>query len=327
MEQCIVSIPPGFNYHERALKAFQRKFPHTDRNVFVMMPFSASTTLRIFSAVAKQVEAHGLIPLRADIHKFSDILWWNVMTYMVGSSYGIAIYEPHRRINFNPNVSIEAGFMTALDRPVLLLANSRLKRLPIDFSGHIFKTYDSTRLTRTISSAVADWIEKDLSFCDYGGRKLLVFVSLGGTCRCVIAKGIMSKFLADRKISGLAVEAAAVADPHNSTVSPSAMNVLRESQCETFLEGHRPRKMCRFLQDRADLIIALTDAPLARTSASSCKLKTSKDILGTDIINPYPDKGDEASLTRYRRCFKQLETALDRNFDRILDKLGATPSL
>ena len=51
---------------------------------------------------------------------------------MIGSSYGIVIYEPKDDIPFNPNVSIEAGFMMALDRPVLLLANEMLPALRVD---------------------------------------------------------------------------------------------------------------------------------------------------------------------------------------------------
>jgi protein-tyrosine-phosphatase len=320
-------IPAGFGYQRKALNVFKKKFPHFERNVFVMMPFAAPLTRRIYRAVETELEAHGLVPLRADLHKFSDILWWNVMTYMVGSSYGVAIYEPCKGISFNPNVSIEAGFMIALDRPVLLLANQRLKRLPVDFAGHIYKTYNSGKLPPTIAGAIADWVEKDLSYCDYGTKKLVVFVSLGGTCRCVIAKGILSQMLAHRKINAIAVEAAAIADPHAPQVSPSAIKALREIGCHASLSGHRPRKMCRFLQERADLVVALTDQPLARISTRDKKVVTSKAIFGLDITNPYPDNEDGESLVRYRACCTQLKEALEKHFDKLLKFVGATPTI
>ena len=84
-----------------------------------MMPFSTPTAESMYEAVAKELDDHGLIALRADMKAFSPVLWWNVVTYMLGSSYGIVIYEPTSNVPFNPNVSIEAGFMLALDRPVL----------------------------------------------------------------------------------------------------------------------------------------------------------------------------------------------------------------
>jgi hypothetical protein len=134
---------------------------------------------------------------------------------MLSSSYGIVIYEPSGKVHFNPNVSIEAGFMLALDRPVLFLANEKLRGLPVDFAGHIFKTYKSNpdKVGGSARDAVRDWIEHDLSYYDYGKKKLVLFVSLGGTCRCVMGKAILADLADKKKISGLAVEAAAVADP------------------------------------------------------------------------------------------------------------------
>ena len=194
-------IPAGFEYLEGAIAKFRKLYPHFDRNVFIMMPFSSPYTESIYQAITSEVEAHGLIPLRADMQTFSPMLWWNVVTYMIGSAYGITIYQQIGTIPFNPNVSIEAGFMMALDRPVLLLAESELKGLPVDFSGHIYKSFNSKSLSSSIGQAVKDWVERDLSYYNYGNKKVIVFVSIGGTCRCVMAKGILSQRFHDMKIS------------------------------------------------------------------------------------------------------------------------------
>jgi protein-tyrosine-phosphatase len=246
---------------------------------------------------------------------------------MLGSSYGIVIYEPKEDIPFNPNVSIEAGFRIALDRSVLLLANSELKGLPVDFSGHIFKTFEPTRVGDTVKAAVKDWIEHDLSYYNYGDKKVIVFVSLGGTCRCVMAKGILLQLLNDKRITGIAVEAAAVGDPSHSTVSPSAIKALAEIGCEQWLTGHRPRKLCQFLQDRADLIIVLTHKDLLRTNEQNTKVTTDRNLFGKSIRNPYPDREDEESLRRYRSSRKQLENAIRKNLDKILQLIGAVPTV
>jgi hypothetical protein len=139
---------------------------------------------------------------------------------MIGSAYGVAIYEPDDHIPFNPNVSIEAGFMLALDQPFLLLANQSLRRLPVDLSGKVFKTFDEKHCAANVTACVSDWVEKDISYYPYKGRRLVVFVSLGGTCRCVMAKAILSDRPEQSKITTISVEAAAIAEPHHSLVSP-----------------------------------------------------------------------------------------------------------
>ena len=324
-----LSTPSGFAYLEPYLQKFLKQHPHLDRNVFVMMPFSTAISDSIFDAVGKELQDHGLIPLRADQKSLAPVLWWNVATYMLGSSYGVVVYEPRDEVPFNPNVSIEAGFMLALDRPVLFLANDRLRTLPVDFSGHIFKTYHEhgDTLVTSVRSAVRDWVEHDLSYFDYANKKLVVFVSLGGTCRCVLGKAILADLADKNKIAGLAVDAAAIADPHHATISPSAFQAIKETGRERWIQSHRPRKLSPYLQRRADLIIALTDRPLARSPVSNHKVVTDREIFGTSIPNPYPDDGDEPSLARYRAVRDQLDQLITEKFDAILSLAGAQPAI
>lgn len=319
-------IPDGFGYLESYLHKFVGTHKYLDRNVFIMMPFSGRPAESIFKAIAEELTRHGLVPVRADQKAAGSVLWWNVVTYMLGSSYGIVVYEPYEDITYNPNVSIEAGFMLALDRPVLFLANESLSRLPTDFSGHIYKTYSSTRRTPAIRAAVRDWIANDLSYYDYGDRKLILFLSLGGTCRCVMGKAILADLVDRHKIPDLAVDAAAVADPHQSTISPSAHRAIAETGRERWIEKHRPRKLCAYLQDRADLIIMLTGGPLARSTATESDVVTDVELFGESIPNPYPDNEDAESLAKYRAVRDQLDRLIESHFDEIVERAGARPT-
>ncbi len=149
-----IILPQGFEYLDRNVGTFLERYPYIDRNVFIMMPFSNDASESIYTAISEALENHGLIPLRADNHSFASALWWNIITYIIGSSYGVAVYEPSDQIPFNPNVSIEAGFMTALDKPVLFLTNAYLKNLPVDFSGHLFKSFSASNIKETINNAI-----------------------------------------------------------------------------------------------------------------------------------------------------------------------------
>ncbi len=292
-----------------------------------MMPFAGDGSESIYRAIESALNNHGLIPLRADRHSFAPALWWNVVTYMIGSSYGVVVYEPTDTVPFNPNVSIEAGFMIALDKQVLFLANNYLKKLPVDFSGHLFKTFSVSKLDESINDAISDWVLHDISYFNYGKKKVVVFVSLGGTCRCVLAKALLSQKLYQAKITTVAVEAAAVADPAHATISPSGVKALQEIGCDAWIENHRPRKLSPYLQERADLIIALTDSALPRKSAPNTKAITDTDLFGASITNPYPDDEDVASLERYRKTREEINLALDQALPEILKRIDALPKL
>jgi protein-tyrosine-phosphatase len=321
-------LPNGFKHLDQWYSKFLQQFPQVARNVFIMIPFTTPRTDQIYKTIVRAIEHYGLIPLRADLKTFVPVLWWNIQTYMVGSSYGIVIYEPDGDIPFNPNVSIEAGFMLALDHQVLLLANQKLDRLPVDFSGHVYRRFDENDLENSVYRAVSDWVTRDISYVDYGDKKLIVFVSLGGTCRCVMAKAILEDRLYQFKLTTtVAVEAAAAAEPHHTKISASAVNALDEIKCAEWVENHRPRKLSPYLQDRADLIITLTDGGLSRPADQPDKVITDLDLFGRRITNPYPDDEDAQALEKYRAARREIETAIDGNLNRILDLAGARPKI
>jgi protein-tyrosine-phosphatase len=311
-------IPSGFSYLETSLDNFFKKYAHYNRNVFVMMPFATSASDQIFHTVADELDKHGLIALRADKSTFApDSIWWNIATYMIGCTYGLVIYEPNNDIPFNPNVSIEAGFMLALDRQVLFLVNDKVKYLPVDFAGRIFKCYNSTpdQLETSLRSQISDWILNTISHYDYDvnncNKQLILFASRGGTCRCAIGKAILSDILHKEKFSSVAVaDAAAFADPHQDTVSKLAVQALTEIGCDSWIEKHRPRKLSRFLEERASLIIAIDNKSYGRNLTRAI---TDNELFGETIANPY-----RKPLEEYQKVCKQLSRLLSENLDKIL---------
>jgi hypothetical protein len=82
-----------------------------------------------------------------------------------------------------------------------------------------------------------------------------------------------------------------------------------------------------FLQNKADLIVALTDSALARAPDRPNTTMTDAELFGTQISNPYPDQEDEASLLKYRRTRIELERVIDNTFDRLLDLAKARPAI
>ncbi|RMH04183.1 MAG: hypothetical protein D6704_11595 [Nitrospirae bacterium] len=141
-----------------------------------------------------------------------------------------------------------------------------------------------------------------------------------------MGKAILADLLDKNKLSAsVTVDAAAIADPHHATVSPSAVKAIAEIGCERWIEAHRPRKLCPYLQERADLIIAVTDRPLARGTNSSNKVVTDKELFGIRISNPYPDNQDDESLEKYRKVRDEMKRLINEKLDEILERAGAIP--
>jgi protein-tyrosine-phosphatase len=315
-------LPDGFKHFGVKYDRFKDLHPQYQRNTFVMMPFSAPGSNEVYAALSTALHDHGLVPIRDDETATSPALWQNIQVSLLGSAYGVAVFMPDKHVQFNPNVAIESGFMMALDRPVLLLVSNSLQGVPADFSGLLYRTFNPYQLAETLTPAVGQWVERDVSYFDYRGQPLVVFVSRGGTCRCAMAKGLLLHKLQQLKITGVAVDAAAVAEPVHAQISPSVRTVLAEVGAAHHLDNHYPRKMCKYLQDRADLIIRLTDVPLTRPVLAPSKVIDDIDLFGERVLNPYPDDQSSAAVGRYRASRDTLSASLDSALPEILNRLG-----
>ena len=113
----------------------------------------------ITEIVRETLKKYGLEALRADDKEYHEDLFPNVQTYMHGSGFGIAVMERIEAEEFNPNVSLEVGYMLAHRKPVLLLKDSTLKGLHADLVGKLYRPFDFQRPQETIPTQLKSWLE------------------------------------------------------------------------------------------------------------------------------------------------------------------------
>ena len=96
--------------------------------------------------------------MRADMKSYDDNLWTNIVTYMRGCGFGIAVLERPSDEDFNPNVSLEIGYMLALGKQVCLLKDQTIKQLPTDLVGRLYQNFDAQNPETTIPSVLNKWL-------------------------------------------------------------------------------------------------------------------------------------------------------------------------
>jgi hypothetical protein len=69
-------------------------------------------------------------------------LWDNVELHLLGCSRGVAIVEDKYLPELNPNVAMEWGWMTGMDRKVLFLREQSFTHARADWTGLINDTFD-----------------------------------------------------------------------------------------------------------------------------------------------------------------------------------------
>src|SRR5437868_1476713 len=104
-----------------SLAKFEKDYPDPSAVAFLMMRFGMTPAHeRFVTAIRKSFAFHGIEVLRADDKDYNDDLFPNILTYMHGCSIGIAVFERIEFDEFNPNVSLEVGYMLATGKQVCL---------------------------------------------------------------------------------------------------------------------------------------------------------------------------------------------------------------
>ena len=117
-------------------------FPDPCFNAFIMMRFRETDTHRaILDALSSSLAFYGINALRADQRSYCDSLWGNVRFYIEACDLGIAVFEQLDDKDFNPNVSLELGYMMARRKKFLLLKEASLPSLPTDIVGNLYQTF------------------------------------------------------------------------------------------------------------------------------------------------------------------------------------------
>jgi len=146
------------NEFSLSLKRFRKDYPISEKCGFLMMKFEDSKIQKeIVTILKSHLTDKGINLLRADDKWYADDLFEN-KTYMQGCSFGIALFDRINTNEFNPNVSLEIGYMMALNKPVLLLKDRTLKSLQTDLVGKLYHQFDFQYPDTTIPLVLDKWI-------------------------------------------------------------------------------------------------------------------------------------------------------------------------
>jgi hypothetical protein len=140
-------------------RRFKLDHPRPEKAAFVIMKFqNTSAHERITKVLNETLSPYGIIALRADMKSYDDNLWTNTVTYMRGCGFGIAVLERLSDEDFNPNVSLEIGYMLALGKQVCLLKDQTIKQLPTDLVGRLYQNFDAQNPETTIPPVLNKWL-------------------------------------------------------------------------------------------------------------------------------------------------------------------------
>lgn len=297
-------------------------FPDPCFNAFIMMRFRETDTHRaILDALSSSLAFYGINALRADQRSYCDSLWGNVRFYIEACDLGIAVFEQLDDKDFNPNVSLELGYMMARRKKFLLLKEASLPSLPTDIVGNLYHTFSRADVCSSIDTAIRRWL-RDIGIAKSPAEKLVLFVSYGGTCRCAMAKVILEQLLQGRQLPyRLRVESIAHKFGSTGRASKGARRAVEELFGRDLLKAHRVTHQNPGLLADADLILPM-DADCAKN------LPPDKTILfnrffGRDgeVPNPWPDKTPDAH-DKYKHCIQHLHSTLSPGLETLLTRLA-----
>jgi hypothetical protein len=156
-------IPPEIS---ESIERFRKDHPDPSRVAFVMMRFGQTPAhAKIIAGIKDALIPSGIAAVRADEKEYHPDLFQNIQTYMYGCGFGIAVFERLEEESFNPNVSLEVGYMMALSKPVCLLKDKTLRTLHADLIGKLYRVFDPQEPTNSITVELSKWL-KDKGLID-----------------------------------------------------------------------------------------------------------------------------------------------------------------
>jgi protein-tyrosine-phosphatase len=299
-----------------------KKFPSPKFNLFLMMRFDKGEQYQaIFKTLKNEAGRYAINLLRADDQTYASDLWENVKACMTACELGIAVFEQLQIQDFNPNVSLELGYMLAIGRGVLLLKERSLKSLPSDIAGRLYQEFDANDLEPSIRAAVRRWF-RDIGIAKAAEEKLVVFVSAAGKDRCAMAKVIAESLFKEREAPfPLRFVSMAASRGNAVTASSYSKQAVQNYYKDDLLASHRVMRRCDGIVEDADLILVMEAQFLQLFPAEKTFLITEFFGKSGDIDDPWPSK----VVADYERCFNQLRVLIEDNPEKILAFLS-TPS-
>jgi hypothetical protein len=75
-----------------------------------------------------------------------------------GCGFGIAVIERIEEEAVTPSIAMELAIMAALNKPVCLLKDRTMQKLPTDLQGHLHEVFDTRDPEETIGKAIDRWL-------------------------------------------------------------------------------------------------------------------------------------------------------------------------
>jgi nucleoside 2-deoxyribosyltransferase len=142
-----------------SLRKYKTDYPPPRKTAFIMMQISETAEHgRIFNAIRTALMKNEIYGFRADKLEYHEDLYYNVLTYLHGCDFGIAVFESLENRDFNPNVAFEVGYIKALGKHVCLLKEKSLERLHTDLIGKTYNEFDINNCETTIEIQLNDWL-------------------------------------------------------------------------------------------------------------------------------------------------------------------------
>lgn len=141
------------------LEKFNFDFPTGKKTAFIIMQFSETKLHKeIVSCIKDILGRHNIVALRADDKQYMDDLFPNVKVYMHACDFGVAVFDRIVEDDFNPNVSLEVGYMLGMGKNVLLLKDKTLKSLPTDLTGKLYKQFNTLDIANSLPEQIEKWL-------------------------------------------------------------------------------------------------------------------------------------------------------------------------
>lgn len=142
-----------------SLARFRKDYPDPAGVAFIMMRFSsAAPYAAISTAIRDSLNPFDIAAVRADEREYHSDLGQNVLTYLHGAGFGIAVFDRIESDQSNPNVAFEVGYMFARRKPVCLLKDKTLPTLPTDLVGRLYRVFDPYDVAATVQTSVSAWL-------------------------------------------------------------------------------------------------------------------------------------------------------------------------
>lgn len=144
-----------------------------DKNVFIMTPFREDPRYQLMEMVIKvELDNHRFKGWIASDKMLHNDLWPNTQAFMLACKYGIAVFTASEEQEgditqlkekvYNPNVSIELGFMLSRGKEVLILKDEKLETLMADMMGSLYEDFDLQKTRKTLPPIIERWVNDRL---------------------------------------------------------------------------------------------------------------------------------------------------------------------